>query len=235
MTYSLQLEKLTRRTASGLSFAAVLLVANTFLHAGEITAWNWFPGIASVALDPVAAPVDPNNDDVVGESANKLLVTQKAYFAVGPVDIEFSVVPSGGVTEYTIFEGVDNDTTIDWSSYRLELGFGVGTSFVLSPSGDGLDFDSPDFNSDPNFSAFFPTVIPNEDVLFATGGVFPSPGFTTPLFRFSIDVPDGISAFTLRQRPIAVPEAGTMTLALLSSLAFIRRLRLRQEAAVGSG
>ena len=202
MTYSDRLSKSSRRIAASLSFVAMLLVASPFLHAGEITAWNWFPGIASVALDFVAPPVDPNNDDVVGLSPNALLVTQKAYFAIGPVDIEFTVVPSGGVTEYTIREGVDNGTGVDWSSYRLELGFGVGAGFALSPPGDGLDFDSPDFNSSPDFSAYYSTVLPNEDVLLATGGVFPDGGFTTPLFRFNIDVPDGITSFTITRRVI---------------------------------
>lgn len=174
MTYFDRFVNSFPRIAVGLSFAAMLLVASTSLQAGEITAWTWSSGIASVALDAVAPPVDPNNDDVAGLSPNALLVTQKSYFAIGPVDIEFTVVPSGGVTEYTIREGVDNGTGVDWSSYRLELGFGVGADFVLSPSGDGLDFDSPDFNSSPDFSAFFTTVTESEDVLLATAGLSPT-------------------------------------------------------------
>ncbi len=204
------------RIATGLAFTAILLMLSTSVHAGEITSWAWSPtGIASVALDPVPAVTALNNDDVPGVSSNGLLVTQKAYFSIGPVDIEFVVEPSSGVTEYSIFEGVDNGTGIPWSSYRIELGFGVGAGFTPSPSGDGLDFDSPDFNSPPDFSGsgFFTTVAESEDVLVASGGIFPLGGFPTPLYRFNIDVPDGITSFTIRQQPIGIPEPSTAVLA----------------------
>lgn len=83
---------------------------------------------------------------------------------------------------------------------------------MLSTSGDGLDFDAPDFKSSSDCSAFFTTVTETEDVILATGGLFPNGGFTTPLFRFSVDVPDGITSFTIRQRPIAVPEPASALL-----------------------
>jgi hypothetical protein len=237
MTYCQHLSTLKLRSIVCLSLVATLCFATNSLQAGRITAWNWFSGIASVARDPIPVLADPNNDDVVGTSPNGLLVTQKDYFAIGPVDFEFTVVPSGGVTEYTIYEGVSNSTGVPWSAYRLELGFGVEASFTPSPSGDGLDFDATDFNSPPDFSGsgFFTTVTESEDVLLASGGVFPVGGFPVPLYRFNIDVPDGISAFTIRQIPIPVPEPGMMTLVFLSGLAFIRRHRLRQEAVVGHG
>jgi hypothetical protein len=210
--------------------AAALGVVETRSQAGEITALHWFSGIASIAGDIIGPLTDPNNDNVSGPSPNGVLVTQKAYYGVGPVDIEFTVEPSGGVTEYVINEGVANGTGIDWSAYRLELGFGVELAFVPSPAGDGLDFDAPDFDSATDFSTFFSTVGETEDVVLATGGVFPNGGFSFPLFHFSVDVPDGISAFTIRQIPIAVPEpasAGLAGVALVAAVGMVRRIRVR--------
>ncbi len=218
MTNTNRFSKASPRIAACLALATMLLVASPSVQAGQITAWAWDPtGIASVALAGVPPIAAINNDDVAGISPNVLLVTQKAYFSIGPVDIEFTVAPSSGVTEYTIIEGVDNGTGIPWSSYRIELGFGVGASFTPSPSGDGLDFDATSFNSPPDFtgSGYFADVSESEDVLVAFDGIFPVGGFPSPEFRFNIDVPDGITSFTIRQQPIGVPEPTT---ALLTAL-----------------
>ncbi len=213
------------RSAAGFSFAAMIFVPGSSLLAGEITLISWFSGVGSVAGEFIAPLAAPNNDDAVGQSPNFLLVTQKAYNAIGPVDLEFTVVPSGGTTEYYIEEGVDNGTGIDWSGYRLELGFGVGSAFVPSTSGDGLDFDYPDQNSGADFSTFFSTLTENEDELIAGGGVFPAGAFTTPPFFFSVDVPDGITAFTIRQQPIPVPEPAGIALLSAMGLAALNRRR----------
>lgn len=210
------------------SCVATLMIFNVALsQAGQITGFTPYAGINSVAGVIIAVPVAPNNDDVAGISPNDLFVTQKHYVAIGAVDIVFDVVASGGVTEYSIREGVDNSTGLDWSDYRIELGFGVGADFVQSPSGDGLDFDAPSFNSPPDFTTFFSTVVEAEDELNATGGLFPSPGFSTPSFRFSIDVPDGITEFTLRQFPIEnlVPEPTTAALLMISLVTLACRRR----------
>ena len=173
---------MTMKQFLALSLIATFAFAHASpLQAGKITAWAWDPtGIASVALAGVPPLADPNNDDVSGISPNVLLVTQKAYFAVGPVDIEFTVMDSGGTTEYTIIEGVDNGTGIPWSAYRIELGFGLGSSFVPSPAGDGLDFDALDYNSPPLFtgSGYFLDFSQDEDELEAFDGVFPVGGFS---------------------------------------------------------
>lgn len=221
MTRSNQLPISTLQIITGLCIAATLLVTCPSAQAGEITAWAWSPtGIASVALDPIPDISDINNDSVAGFSPNTLLVTQKAIFSIAPVDIEFTVEDSDGVTEYTIIEGPSNGTGEPWGSYRLELGFGIEEDFVLSDPDDGLDFDAPDFNSPPDFSGsgFFSTVAESEDVLFVSGGTFPAGGFPTPEYRFNIDVPDGITSFTIRQRPVGVPEP-TSAILLLTAIA----------------
>ncbi len=206
--------------------AGTMLLSST-ADAGKITMINWFSGVGSVAGEFIGPLVDPNNDNVVGDSPNRLLVTQKAYNAIGPVDLEFIVMDSGGTTEYTFEEGVSNMTGIPWSAYRMELGFGVGTSFVPSAPGDGLDFDAPDFDSPPDFSGsgYFTTVAWGEDEIEASGGIFPNFGFPTPLYEFNIDVPDGITSFTIRQQPIAVPEPAGIVLAMSGLALLVLRQR----------
>jgi len=201
--------------------AAALVLLAAPVRAGEIDGVTWFSGVASVAGTAFPDPVDPANDDVAGSSPNVIVVTQKDYVGIGPVDLVFDVIDNGGVTEYLVMEGVQNSTGLDWSSYHIELGFGVGAGFVKSAAGDGLDFDAPDYNSDVFFDpspGFFPTVSVSEDDIIASGGVMPSPSFAGN-FLFHIDVPDGISAFTLRQSPIAAVPEPAMAWLLASALA----------------
>ncbi|MEM6750264.1 MAG: PEP-CTERM sorting domain-containing protein [Planctomycetota bacterium] len=217
----------THTTTSRAAFAAAGLAALPGAHAaaGAISGFTWSSGIASVAGVTIVPPVDPNNDNAVGPSLNELVITQKDYTVPGPVDIVFFVEPTGGVTEYTILEGVNNGTGLDFIEYRMVLGFGTGSGFVQSTDLDGLDFDTPDEDLPPNFSTFFPTVsLASEDVLVATGGVFPDGAFSLPPFAFAIDVPDGIAEFTLRQIPRPVPEPASAAL-LGVALLFARRRR----------
>jgi hypothetical protein len=207
-----------------LALVAGSLLLATSSNAGEITGFTWSSGIGSVGLNPIAPPAAPNNDNVVGPSPNVIFVHQKDYNAVGPVDIEFTVVPSGGTTEYRFMEGVQNDTGIPWTDYHIELGFGMGTAFVHSPLGDGLDFDAPAPDSPFSFNPFT-TVIVGEDDIDAYNGVIAPSTFTSP-FVFHVDVPDGITSFTVRQYPtidIVVPEPGGLLLAGMSIVGLLRR------------
>jgi hypothetical protein len=203
----------------------------TNVTAGEITGFSWFSGVASVASTSIFPPSAPNNDDVAGLSPNGVFVTQKDYEAIGPVDLVFDVTATGGVTEYAFTEGVFNDTGLAWGSYHIELGFGHDAGFVKSPAGDGLDFDSPDFNSPLFFDpapGFFPSATATEDDIYASGGVMPYLSFAG-YFRFSVDVPDGMTSFTIRQSPLAVPEPSTFILATFG-LAAITRCRRRRTS-----
>lgn len=216
-----------RQQATLFAAAAFSLSYIASAEAGQITGFTWSSGIASIAGEPVLPPVDPNNDNYVGESPNGILLTQKHFFGVnGVADIVFSVIDSGGTTEYAFAEGVSNGSGLDWDQYRIELGFGEGVGFVPSTPGDGLDFDTPDEDSPLDFSAFFttPTLV-GEDVILATGGLFPNLAFTTPLFMFTVDVPDGIDSFTLRQIPVAVPEPAGIALLSTMAVAGLNRRR----------
>lgn len=156
------------------------------------------PGLASMSFNEVVTTAI-GNDDVVGASPNYVSINQKAFGAVDYIDMVFVVedigVPS---TEYAFTEGVSNGTGTDWIGYQILLGFGTGASFVESSLGDGLDFDAPDFNSPIDFTPFA-TVTLGEDVYNAVDGLFSSGAFH--VFSFSVDVPIGITEFTLRQIP----------------------------------
>ncbi|MBK8913518.1 MAG: choice-of-anchor F family protein [Phycisphaerales bacterium] len=211
-----------RILARVLCAALPAILASAHAQAGEITGLAWHSGVASVAGEFIVAPSDPNNDDVAGVSPNVVFILQKNYVGIGPVDIEFTVADTGGVTEYRIEEGVNNSTGLDWSGYHLELGFGVGSGFVKAAAGGGLDFDAPDFNSPNTFGPFFTGLPPTELDLIATG-FMPHAAFASGIL-FHIDVPDGITTFTLRQSPIAVPEP-TSIAGLLIVLVLGRRAR----------
>lgn len=206
------------------SVSAVAL-SSVSAQAGQITGITWFSGVASVAGEGVAPAAPANNDNVVGTSPNTIFILQKDYVGIGPVDIVLDVIDSGGVTEYLVTEGVQNSTGLDWSGYRIELGTGTGAGFVKSTPGDGLDFDYPDFDSDLDFNPggfFFPTVTATEDDLTATGGVHPDFAYAGN-YLFHVDVPDGITSFTIRQTPIPVPEPASAGLLALGGLALRRR------------
>lgn len=205
-------------------------ITTTTLHAGGIYDFSWHSGVASLASTSISPLNDPNNDDTAGPSLNGVFVTQKDYEAIGPVDIVFGVTNSGGVSEYLFVEGVFNDTGLNWGAYHIELGFGYDAGFVKSTLGDGLDFDAPDFNSPFNFDpspGFFPTVSVTEDDVYASGGVMADLSFAG-YFRFTVDVPDGITSFTVRQSPVPVPEPGSLALAVcgLGILALRKRFRV---------
>ena len=220
MTCSHPCSNWTSRIFGFSTFAASLLWASAWLDAGEITNLTWYSGVASVAGDVISPPSAPNNDDVAGTSPNFIQVAQKAYHAIGPVDLVFDVVDTGGVTEYLFLEGVTNFTGVDWSAYRLELGFGHGVGYVQSLSGDELDFDTPDSNSDVDFMPFFSTVVVSEDEIQASGGTIPNTASAWPIL-FHIDVPDGIESFTIRQSPIGIPEPTAWILACLGLMVLV--------------
>ncbi len=171
------------------------------------------PGLGLVSV-PVINSFSPNNDNA-GANSNNIAVAVKRFDNPGYIDIEFNFSNSLGVSEYEVFEAVDNNTGTPWSSYQMQLGYGVGASFVPSASGDGLDFDDPNLDPAPTTTAFS-SVNAAEDVLLFSGGLHSS-GLQT--YRFRIDVPDAVQgrlgdSFTLRQIPTPVPEPSALILAL---------------------
>jgi len=187
------------------------------------------PGLGFASV-PAIITVLPNNDNVpaLGVLDNNIVVPLKRFDFNDYIDIEFIVVPTGGVTEYQVSEFIDNNTGFDWVGYQMQLGFGVGAGFIVGPAGDGIDFDFPTFDTPPT-SGSLPVVVPlSEDELFFSGGTH---GGGAQPYSFRIDVPDGpvgtTYSFTLRQFPIPIPEPSALVLATLSlfGLLNIRRFR----------
>jgi hypothetical protein len=212
---------------------ASLATLSQSVAAGQINGFTWFTGIASVAGEPVDPPTAINNDGDTGDSPNLIEVLQKDYTDYGVVDLVFSVIDSGGVTEYAVIEGVSNNTGSTWGSYHVELGFGNGVGFTKSDPGDGLDFDAGTYDSTADFNPggfFFPTVNrPSEDDIIATGGTMPDTAYAGN-FVFHVDVPDGITEFTIRQSPLPVPEPSSAALLGLLGAVLLRRRRAYKRA-----
>ncbi|HKQ47079.1 MAG TPA: choice-of-anchor F family protein [Phycisphaerae bacterium] len=204
--------------------AAAALLHPVDAQGGVITALTWHSGVASVAGDIIMPPSAPNNDNQVGVSPNLVQVLQKNYVGIGPVDLVFTVADTGGTTEYRMNEGVANNTGIAWSDYHMELGFGFGSGFVPATPGGGLDFDAPDHDSPVTMGPGFPGFLVTELEIFASG-FLPNTAFNGGMI-FHLDVPDGVSEFTLRQSPVPVPEPTTVVM-LLCGLGLLRR-RTRQ-------
>lgn len=194
------------------------------IEAGKITGFDWTDGIVSIAGIVPPISVNENNDDVADGDplVNEIMILQKDYRGVEHIDIIFYVEDTLGVTEYTFIEGVQNSSGFNWESYHIQLGFGTGDDFVLSPPGDGLDFDAPLYNStiqfDPPVTFSFPDVTMSEDVISADGGPGQIDGQYNEPFIFAVDVPDGIESFTLRQFPVAtIPEPASLGMLFLGT------------------
>ena len=98
---------------------------------------------------------------------------------------------------------------------------------MKSTAGDGLDFDSPDVNSTIDFNpggGFFPTYLALEDDLIASGGVMPDFIYSENII-FHVDVPDGITHFTIRQSPLPILEPSAISMLLFGFAMTLRRKR----------
>ncbi len=191
--------------------------AGTIISAFQIVGHGL--GAAYVPAIITGAPGNDNYAPSLAPNPNLVVVTKRFDHGdssnnpfLNSIEIQFSVgnPDPGGTTEYHFFESVDNNTGSNWDGYTVELGFNVSAGFTQSTAGDGLSFDAPGFDPTPTSTAFA-NVATSEDLLTFSTGVHSS---GSEIYEFSIDVPDGIQAFTLRQYPHLVPEPGTLALAL---------------------
>lgn len=204
----------------------MLLCLVSSAEAGVITNLNSVSGtgLGTVSV-PVISTVAQNNDNQPGGLDANIVVPIKRFDHDGVIDIVFNTRNTEGVTEYQFFESVDNNIGVNWDSYTMVLGFGVGAQFKMSGAADGLSFDSPNFDTPPVSSAFS-NVIKAADILIFNTGIQDSGSET---YQVRIDVPDGLEGFTLRQFPHLVPEPSTFVMGgmALAGLAIAVRRRRR--------
>ena len=211
------------------SASAGVILSSTTIPPGPPVASG--PGLGFVSV-PAIITLSPGNDNVPpsGLPDNNIVVPLKRFDFNDYIDIEFSVLSTGPptfpVTEYQVTEFVDNNTGLPWAGYNMYLGFGTGAGFVLSAPGDGLDFDSPTYDTPPSSTAFPPPGTPNEDTLLYSGGIH---GSGAQQYTFRIDVPNlvplGVSTFTLRQIPVPIPEPNTILLLALALVGVVSHRR----------
>jgi len=212
-------------------FGATLVVAllGNSASAGTIThPLDFPPGPAPVvsgpglglASAPIVSTLSADNDNQIGggPTDNNIDVNLKRFDSSDYIDIEFTVAPSQGVTEYRVVEFVDNNTGTPWNSYRLQLGFGTGMFFAPSAGAFGLTFDAPGYDSPPTSSSMGITSMTPDELVFS--GFH---GAGAQQYNFRIDVPNltGIGRFTLRQIPVPIPEPGTIGLLAVALIGFV--------------
>jgi hypothetical protein len=183
---------------SALLSTVALLAGTNNLDAGligDIGAFWQPPNIVTLKIPDGIVTGSPNNDDYTGtaqESPNKVSLA-KIYNFPDALDVQFKVFDSGGTTEYVFSEIIINNTPFPWVGYSVQLGYGIGPGFVLSPNNDDLDFDFPFPSVPPAGSSAFATQLgTSEFLLFFGGQVLPGEQFAV---GFSIDVPDSDNSF----------------------------------------
>lgn len=188
----------------------------------------------------VGAPVTllAGDDDVALAGVNTITLLE-VFSNPGMVDVVFTVsnnapnILNGNqtTTEYLVTKEVTNLFNTGFQTFSMQLGTGTGAGFVQSAPNDGLDFDAPDFNSpvvlgprlvdgtiaSPGGLIVNPFVLQQDQLTWDTSAVLP--GLVgVGVFTFAIDVPNGITTFTLRQ-VAAVPEPSTFWLTAVGSAA----------------
>ena len=228
-----------RRWRVWVGAVAVFLGSAALARAGYIVVDPDVRGIGGAGGGKVVTK-RKDNDNTRGPSTNTIVLSE-TFERPGQIEAFFAVADTKRTTEYFAKEvAITNNSKsgrlILLERLVFELGFDRDEKFNRSIGGDGLDFDATSYTpvptGPPGFGNEDGRPIMTEDVLTYTGVILP-PGEPVK-FTFSIDVPNGISGFTLRTTPFpapaapAIPEPASLALAgraAAAGLGYARRRR----------
>lgn len=212
-------------------FVSIVCFGAAHAPAATINSINKFtlPGFSTGSVGPVGITPAVNNDDHPGASPN--LINYSIFLnSPGGLETEFNLAASGGTTEYRFTQNFFNNTATVWTGFLFELGQGTGGNFTPFPASAPIRFDLFAGQSTATSSKFTLAIDQTNLLRWSSGNV---PRFSSASFTFAIDVPDGLTQFTLRQTPLSassVPEPSTISLAGLALAGVALKLRRSSQA-----
>ncbi|MAE67995.1 MAG: hypothetical protein CMJ18_27400 [Phycisphaeraceae bacterium] len=220
---------MVRRLTIHTPMAAMILLSTPWAQGAVILDLESVEGPGSGLCLPFCAsgfpgpnPVNNDNTDAPYRSALLHVTINEPR----PVDIIYSVEPTGGTVEHRIDFLIVNGTTSPLADLTIQLGYGSADGFT--PAGaDGFDFDLPEV--DPPASAGGARPVSHTASLIRWIDLDFPPGGTVGV-AFHVDIPDterlGTSGHLATFRVIPEPTAVPL-LAILSWLLETRRKRNR--------
>ena len=195
-------------------------ISNGVTYAGIITGSNAFTTQGSTAT---VSNINRNA---------RTLDINKTFNGLEPIDIEFNVQNSGGTSEWKTNEFVKNNSGAEWRDFHFELGIGTGIGFVRFSANNLFMFSNPPTANSVSidvgagvgvlrpFEESFGTNSALLEYISTSGsGVLSNPINILRFPNLSIQIPDGIDKFTLRETPTTdgkrIPEPSTILLTFL--------------------
>lgn len=205
-------------------------ISNGVTYAGIITGSNIVTTQGSTAT---VSNIDRN--------AHTLNIN-KAFKGLNPIDIELTVQNAGGTTPWKFNEFVKNNSGAEWRDFHFELGTGTGSGFVRFSAISLFIFSNPpipgNVSIEPTgikpFAESFGTNSAILEYISTSGSGVPSSANNILKFpNLTIDIPDNIAKFTLRETPTTdgkkIPEPSSIMLIVvgLVGLFFGNKSQLR--------
>ncbi len=162
------------------------------------------------------------NLPIIGESDLPRSDIDETATDMGPFDVQFEIRDISGLVTGTgaIDKSVQNDSGVDWTSFEMILGTGLGDAFAASTPGDTLAFSEPFSSSPSELTNFFADLLIEEDRLVFSNGILPAG--QSAEFTVYVSVDDlSDNPFTIRQ--IAIPEPATLGVLILGLIPVLLR------------
>lgn len=140
-----------------------------------------------------------------------------------PGDVAFEVLSTSEPSSFFVIADLTNNSSQDWAGLRMMLGTGSLDPGTATDHFEPFDPGGPDLA----WCAFDPSSFPSPDLgLYEASWPQATLGADgSESIGFNIDIPHGLSTFTIRHVPM--PEPGTLLLSGLPALALTARRRPR--------